>query len=270
MQNEKDSNIIGIFSLNLLNKSNNISFIINKNDRKKGCGKIGLYLFIKELSLNNPDINEYHFTVSKSNIPAILVIFGNNASISKESDTKYTLKILKNNNVWLHKIKIDDLPKVMEITTAAKKLLKQNGSLQWQQGYPNEEIFTNDINNERLYGIYEDNELMGYGAYVYGKDLNYVEIEGGKWDIPANDRDMAIHRVAVDENCHGKKYGVKILEYGIKYAKKLKCLTVKVDTHKNNIPMQKCIAKSGFLYRGIIKILTEKLDNLRLAYEIVL
>jgi GNAT superfamily N-acetyltransferase len=111
---------------------------------------------------------------------------------------------------------------------------------------------------------------MGYGAYIFGKDLNYVEIEGGKWEIPANDKDMAIHRVAVDENCHGKKYGVKILQYGINYAKKYGCLTVKVDTHKNNIPMQKSIIKSGFIYKGVVKIIRDKLDNLRLAYEIVL
>ena len=37
-----------------------------------------------------------------------------------------------------------------------------------------------------------------------------------------------------------------------------------------NIPMQKCIQKCGFVYKGIIKILRDKLDNLRLAYEIVL
>jgi len=49
---------------------------------------------------------------------------------------------------------------------------------------------------------------------------NYVEIEG-KWDIPANDKDMAIHRVAVEENNHGKKLGEKILRYGILHAKNL-------------------------------------------------
>ena len=267
---EKDNELIGLYCLSLLNQTNNISFIIKKDKRNKGYGKIGLHLLIKELSSSQSDINEYYFSVQKKNIYGILVIFGNNANIFKETDTEYILKIEKNNNVWIHKVSKDDLPKVMIITASAKKLLKSNGSLQWQQGYPNEETFTNDIKNGNLYGLYEDNELRGYGAYIFGKDLNYVEIEGGKWEIPANDKDMAIHRVAVDENCHGKKYGIKILKYGVKYARKLGCLTVKVDTHKNNIPMQKCISKSGFIYRGIVKILTEKLDNLRLAYEIVL
>ena len=99
--------------------------------------------------------------------------------ILKETNTEYTLKISKNNNVWFHKIKIDDLPRVMEITDSAKNLLKQNGSLQWQQGYPNEETLTNDINNERLYGLYEDYKLMGYGAYVYAKDFKLCWNWGG-------------------------------------------------------------------------------------------
>ena len=267
---EKDNDILGLYFLNLINQSNNISFIIKKEERNKGYGKIGLHLLIRDLSSDQPDINEYYFTVSKNNIYANLIIFGNNATLFKETDTELILKITKNNNIWFHKVTKEDLPKVMEITASAKKLLKSNGSLQWQQGYPNEETFLNDIKNGNLYGLYEDNELMGYGAYIVGKDLNYVEINEGKWEIPANDKDMAIHRVAVDENSHGKKYGVKILEYGIKHAKKFGCLTVKVDTHKKNIPMQKCITKSGFKYRGIVRILTEKLDYLRLAYEMVL
>lgn len=267
---EKGNNeIIGLYCLNLINQSNSISFIIKKEERNKGFGKIGLHLLLKELSSEHSNIEEYFFTINKQNIFGSLVVFGNNASLVKETENQYILKIAKNNNVWLHKAKSDDLPKIMKITNCAKNLLKKNGSLQWQQGYPNEETFKNDIKNGNLCGLFEDNELMGYGAFIHGKDLNYVKIDG-KWDIPANDNDMAIHRVAVDENCHGKKYGAKILQYGINYAKKLGCITVKVDTHKNNIPMQKCIEKSGFKYRGVVVILTEKLDNLRFAYEIVL
>lgn len=266
---EKNEKIIGLYCLSSLKETNNISFIVLKDERNKGYGKTGLFLLLKELSMTQPSIGEYFFTIKKDNIYASLIVYGNNASLVKETENDFILKIEKNNNVWFHKVKADDLPKVMKITSSAKELLKKNGSLQWQTGYPNEETFTNDIKNGNLYGLFEGDELMGYGAYIYGKDANYVNIDG-KWDVPANDRDMAIHRVAVDENCHGKKYGKKILEYGIKYAKKLGCLTVKVDTHKKNIPMQKTIEKSGFKYKGVVVILTEKLDNLRLAYEIVL
>ena len=266
---ENNKELIGIYFLNNTEKYSYISFIIKKESRDKGYGKIGLFLLIKELSSNYPNINEYFFKVKINNIWANLIIVGNNANIHEENGEEIIYKIEKGNKLWIHRIGISDMPKVMKITNDAKTLLKKNGSLQWQQGYPNENTFTTDVNNKSLYGLYQNNELIGYGAYIYGKDINYVEIDG-KWEIPANDKDMAIHRVAVEENQHGNNYGIKILKYGILYAKKLGCITVKVDTHKNNLPMQKCIQKSGFIYKGIIKILRDKLDNLRYAYEIVL
>ena len=269
LQNDKE--IIGLYFLNnLLNSTEKyISFIIKKDSRNKGYGKLGLFLLIQELSKNYPNISNYFSKIKKDNIYAHLIILGNNAEIHNETDTEITYKISQGNNIWIHRIESDDMQRIMKITNDAKCLLKQNGSLQWQQGYPNEETFISDINNKSLYGIYENNNLMAYGAYILGKDINYVEIDG-KWDVPANEKDLAIHRVAVDSNCHGKKYGVKILKYGIIYAKKLRCISVKVDTHKNNIPMQKCINNSGFVYKGVVKIIRDKLDNLRNAYEIVL
>lgn len=266
---EDNSELIGSFFLSKIKEDPYITFIIDKSQRNKGYGKLGLFLLVSELSNMYQNIQEYFFKLNKKNIFANLIIFGNNAEKINETETEIIYKIQAKNKIWIHRVGIGDISKVMKITNQAKDLLKKSGSLQWQQGYPNEETFTTDINNKSLYGLYLEQELIAFGAYIYGKDLNYVEIEG-KWDIPANDKDMAIHRVAVEENNHGKKLGEKILRYGILYAKNLGCVTVKVDTHRINIPMQKSILKSGFAYKGIINVDTDKLDSSRYAYEIVL
>ena len=267
---ENNQELLGLYFLNKkIITEPYISFIIKKSERNKGYGKLGLFLLIQELSNLYPNIPQYYFKTNKNNIFANLIILGNNAEIFKENDKEIIYQISKGNTTWIHRIEKDDIQRVLKITNDAKNLLKKNGSLQWQQGYPNEDTFLTDINNKVLYGIYQYNELMAYGAYILGKDINYIEIDG-KWDIPANEKDLAIHRVAVDGNCHGKKYGVKILKYGIDYAKKLGCISVKVDTHEKNKAMQKCINNSGFVYKGIVKILRDKFDNLRNAYEIVL
>ena len=267
---ENNQELLGLYFLNKkIITEPYISFIIKKSERNKGYGKLGLFLLIQELSNLYPNIPQYYFKTNKNNIFANLIILGNNAEIFKENDKEIIYQISKGNTTWIHRIEKDDIQRVLKITNDAKNLLKKNGSLQWQQGYPNEDTFLTDIKNKVLYGIYQYNELMAYGAYILGKDINYIEIDG-KWDIPANEKDLAIHRVAVDGNCHGKKYGVKILKYGIDYAKKLGCISVKVDTHEKNKAMQKCINNSGFVYKGIVKILRDKFDNLRNAYEIVL
>jgi len=266
---EDNTELIGIYFLSKTKNDPYISFIIEKAKRNKGYGKIGLFLLISELSNNYPETSEYFFKANKNNIFANLIILGNNAEILAKTETEIIYKIQKSNKFWIHRIGYGDISRVMKITQDAKNLLKKSGSLQWQQGYPDEDTFNEDIKNNCLYGLYESNKLIAFGAYIYGKDLNYVEIEG-KWDIPANDKDMAIHRVAVDEDYHGKQLGVKILKYGILYAKNLGCLTVKVDTHRINIPMQKSILKCGFVYKGVVRVSTDKLDNLRYAYEIIL
>ena len=267
---ENNQELLGLYFLNKkIITEPYISFIIKKSERNKGYGKLGLFLLIQELSNLYPNIPQYYFKTNKNNIFANLIILGNNAEIFKENDKEIIYQISKGNTTWIHRIEKDDIQRVLKITNDAKNLLKKNGSLQWQQGYPNEDTFLTDIKNKVLYGIYQYNELMAYGAYILGKDINYIEIDG-KWDIPANEKDLAIHRVAVDGNCHGKKYGEKILKYGIEYAKKLGCISVKVDTHEKNKAMQKCINNSGFVYKGIVKILRDKFDNLRNAYEIVL
>ena len=43
--------------------------------------------------------------------------------------------------------------------------------------------------------------------------------------------------------------------------------SIKIDTHKINIPMTKTILKSGYTYCGIIKLKRSNIDNLRDAYE---
>ena len=73
-------------------------------------------------------------------------------------------------------VSINEIDQVMKIINDAKSLLKRN-SLQWQQGYPNLETMTNDINNHHLYGYYKENKLIGIIALIINQDENYLEIK---------------------------------------------------------------------------------------------
>lgn len=66
-----------------------------------------------------------------------------------------------------------------------------------------------------------------------------------------------IHRIAVAE--HNKGVATYCIQWCLN-----KFPNIKIDTHKDNIPMQKTILKNGFTYCGIIK----KEDGTeRLAYQ---
>ena len=83
---EKNEEIIGLYCLSSLKENNSISFIVLKDERNKGYGKTGLFLLLKELSTAQPNIEEYFFTVKKDNIYASLIVYGNNASLVKETE----------------------------------------------------------------------------------------------------------------------------------------------------------------------------------------
>jgi len=169
----------------------------------------------------------------------------------------------------IKEVKLDEIDSVMEIISDAKELLKKD-SLQWQQGYPNIETMKNDIINHSLFGYYkedENNYLVGIIALVYGYNPDYVNIEGN-WNYKTGDNDFTIHRIAVRKDYHKKKIGDSLIKFSIEEALKYNIKSIKIDTHIKNIPMQKLAFNNGFIYKGIITLVRDELDNKRLAYEL--
>ena len=59
-----------------------------------------------------------------------------------------------------------DAPTIWEILSAAIQRRKTEGSNQWQDGYPNEQVIANDIAKGYGYVLVEDNEIVGYCALL--------------------------------------------------------------------------------------------------------
>ena len=166
----------------------------------------------------------------------------------------------------LVKAQIKDITTVMKIINDAKKYLRSQNSLQWNlpDGYPDEEILLNDIKNESCYLYIEDNEVIGTMSIIYAPDENYYEING-KW--LTNTPYASIHRIAIKNSHHKKEIGVKMLLEAEEIVKQNNIYSIKIDTHKINIPMTKTIEKCGYTFCGIITLKRSKTDNLRNAYE---
>ncbi len=105
--------------------------------------------------------------------------------------------------------------------------------------------------------ITEGNEIFGVFVYFFGVDKTYLEIYDGEWrnELPYG----VIHRIAVAENAHGK--GVARACFDFAYSR---CKNLKIDTHRDNVPMQRALLKCGFEYCGIIYL--ESGDE-RLAFQ---
>ncbi len=153
----------------------------------------------------------------------------------------------------LQKAKISDIKTVMEIIENGKKYLNEQHSLQWNlaDGYPNESDLMKDIENESCYLYVIDNEIIGTMSIVFTPDENYEEING-KWLTTASY--ASIHRIAIKNTHHNKKIGVKMLLEAEEIVKEKNIYSIKIDTHKINIPMTNTIKNAGYSYCGVITL----------------
>ncbi len=141
-----------------------------------------------------------------------------------------------------------DMTAVMQIYEDARAYMRASGNLeQWQDGYPSEEIIRADMEKGNFYVCREEEDILAVFYFAKENDPTYAVIYDGKW---ASDAPYAvIHRIAVSANSHGK--GVAALIFSSCFEQ---CSNLRIDTHRDNIPMQKALLKNGFVRCGIIHL----------------
>ena len=158
-----------------------------------------------------------------------------------------------------------DLHSIINIINQAQSYFKERGIDQWQNNYPNSETVKNDIKNENGYVLLKDNIIIGTVVASFDLDKNYDSIYDGKW--MSNHKYVVIHRLAVDSSYKGLGLSSVIINNIVKISLGNGIYSIKVDTHRENISMQKLLRKNGFQYCGII-YLGDKSE--RIAFEKVL
>ena len=150
----------------------------------------------------------------------------------------------------------NDFSRVREIYAAARAYMKENGNPeQWGDSYPEDELIRGDIEAENLYLCVEGTEILGVFFYAEGADPTYQRIYNGRW---LNEESYGvIHRIAVAARQRG------VASFCFDYAL-TRCKNLKIDTHRDNLPMQRSLEKNGFVYCGIIHL--ENGDR-RVAYQ---
>lgn len=151
-----------------------------------------------------------------------------------------------------------DLPALLKIYSDARRYMRERGNLtQWSGGYPSESLLREDIAGNRLHVVCEGDDLLAVFYFRIGEDPTYRRIYEGAWK---NDAPYAvIHRIAVSESSHGK--GVAAFCFSYCYGA---YPNLKIDTHRDNLPMQRALLKNGFQPCGIIYLPN---GDPRLAYQ---
>ncbi len=163
----------------------------------------------------------------------------------------------------IKKSKYEDIPKIMHIINEAKNYFFNEQIFQWDKNYPNNETIENDINNHNSFIILDDNNIiLGTFTLIIGRDETYDNIYDGSW--LTNNLYATIHRLAIDTKYKRKGIANQIIKYCENFCIENNIKSLRIDTHKLNIPMIKLIEKNNFKYCGIIK--TKDLSP-RVAFE---
>lgn len=162
----------------------------------------------------------------------------------------------------------EDLPRLMEMVEQAKKGFKAKGIDQWQNGYPDEEGVSQSILLGQVYVLDENGQAVAMLTIVPGPEESYAVLEG-KW---LNEEPYyAFHRVCVEETMKGHGLAARLFLASEDYVRSLGCKNVRIDTHPDNLSMQRALAKSGYTFCGTLHLIGGADDGaVRIGYHKVL
>ncbi len=150
-----------------------------------------------------------------------------------------------------------DINEVMAVYDTARRFMQQNGNPnQWIDGYPSREFISQEIKSGYSYVIVDEyNNITAVFSFIIGNDITYDKIDNGEWlnNLPYG----TIHRIASSGTTGG------ITKMCIDWCFN-KHNNIRIDTHPDNIPMQKILLKEGFSQCGIIYVAN---GTSRLAFQ---
>ena len=140
-----------------------------------------------------------------------------------------------------------DIPKIMQLIAEVVPLMRASGNMQWDDTYPNPEVFGKDIEQNQLWVAEIDEHIAGVSAITTDQEPEYAEVG---WDI--NETAIVTHRLAVSPRYRGRGGAAALMEQAEIVAKDRGINKLRVDTNTQNQATQKLFPKLGYQYAGEI------------------
>ena len=166
---------------------------------------------------------------------------------------------MKNNDFTLHLAELSELPDCLSVLADGRAYQQSQGFTQWPEGYPAEEDVAQDIMRQRGYVLKSNGIICAY-FYIDFYDSAYRDIKGA-WR--SEEDYMGIHRVAIADGYRGKGVSDILFQVFENLAASKGIFNLRIDTHEQNIPMQRVLARHGYTYCGTVM----QNNGLRLAYD---
>jgi GNAT superfamily N-acetyltransferase len=140
---------------------------------------------------------------------------------------------------------LNDIPGILELIAEVVPAMNAAGNFQWDNNYPNTDVFEKDIQLKQLWIAEEGDEIAGISAITMDQEPEYASVG---WDItePA----IVTHRLAVNQKYRSRGIAVALLTQAEHVALNGGVNILRIDTNTNNIATQKLFPKLGYRFAG--------------------
>lgn len=142
--------------------------------------------------------------------------------------------------------KKEDINEITMLISDAIKDMESKGIHQWDDLYPTEDDFLNDINCGNLYVAVEDKKIIA--IYVIS-DESDEEYNYAAWENPSETA-YILHRFCVSPKCQGKGIGKQLLLKIEAQIKDMGYTSVRLDVFTKNPFAQRLYRHNGYEERG--------------------
>ncbi|MBE5960985.1 MAG: GNAT family N-acetyltransferase [Lachnospiraceae bacterium] len=136
------------------------------------------------------------------------------------------------------------MPQIMQFYSGAINKMKEEGIDQWDERYPNEEDFEEDIKKEQLYVGETD---QGFASvFVLNQEYD-EEYANGEWK---EDIFYVVHRLCVNATMQAMGIGSKTMDYLENLAAERGAGSIRLDVFSQNKQALRMYEKRGFEKTG--------------------
>lgn len=139
-----------------------------------------------------------------------------------------------------------DLEQIMALYEEARAFMRENGNpSQWGNSHPPREMIEADIVAGKSYVCMEGGQIAATFYFAVEEDPTYRRIEQGAW--LCGGPYGVVHRITARQGVRGAASFCLAWCYE-------QCGNIRIDTHRDNQPMRRCLERNGFIYCGVIHI----------------
>lgn len=144
-----------------------------------------------------------------------------------------------------------DMAQLTGMLEDAIALLAMNNIDQWQNGTISSEILLDAIMHDQAF-VWEQRDSTGIAGFCVldTYDELYENLAEGEWTVPGSY--LAIHRVMVSQHLRGRKVTTQMFLDIKKMGIVNNVDSLRIDTHPDNIMMQKTLKRNGFVRTGLL------------------